>query len=106
PKQGITTCLDPHHQNMARIREDLRHVTHLLIHDALGLRPFHSSIFAFVTQLPEHQIYRIPHLQKALLWLNQEAPVAWQWAHTWKIEAMLGNEAVLQHGPNRQWAIE
>lgn len=106
PKQGITTCLDPHHQNIARIREDLRQVTHLLIHDALGLRPFHSSIFAFVTLLSEHQVYYIPHLQKTRAWLHQEAPAAWQWAYTWKVEVMLGNEVVLYRGPSRQWAIE
>lgn len=106
PKQGITTCLDPHNQNTARIREDLRQVTHLLIHDALGLRPFHSSIFTFVTQLPEHQIYSSQHLQKTRRWLHQDAPTPWQWAYTWKIEVMLGNEEALYQGPSRQWAIE
>jgi hypothetical protein len=106
PKQGITTCLDPRHQNIARIREDLRQVSHLLIHDTLGLRPFHSSIFTFVTQLSDHQIYATPHLQKTRDWLQRAAPAAWQWAYSWKIEAMLGNEEALYRGPSRQWARE
>jgi len=71
PTQGIVACLDPQRQQIAHIRDDLRQVAHLLVQNDLGLLSFHSSLFAFVTSLPEHQEYRIPHLQKALLWLRQ-----------------------------------
>ncbi len=106
PSQGIIACLDPRHEQIARIRDDLRQVAHLLVHDDLGLRPFHSSLFAFVMQLPEHQDYRKPHLHKALLWLQEEAPDYWRWAYTWKVEAALGNDAPLCQGPNRQWVVD
>jgi hypothetical protein len=106
PSQGIIACLDPQHEQIARIRDALRQVVHLLVHDDLGLRPFHSSLFAFVTQLPEHQDYRNPYLSKALLWLQKEAPDYWRWAYTWKVEAALGNDAPLCQGPNRQWAVD
>ncbi len=106
PSQGIIACLDPQHQQIARIREDLRQVAHLLVHDDLGLRPFHSSIFAFVTPLPEHQDYRIPHLKRALLWLRQEAPGYWRWAYTWQVEAKIGNDVPLYQGPNRRWVVD
>ncbi len=106
PPQGIVACLDPQRQQIAHIRDNLRQVAHLLVHDDLGLRPFHSSIFAFVTDLPEHQEYRLPHLQKALLWLRQEAPDYWRWAYTWEIDAALGNDAPLYQGPDRQWVVD
>src|SRR5258708_48095 len=106
PSQGIIACLDPRHEQIARIRDDLRQVAHLLVHDDLGLRPFHSSLFAFVMQLPEHQDYRKPHLHKALLWLQEEAPDYWRWAYTWKVEAALGNDAPQCQGPNRQSVLD
>jgi len=106
PLQGILVCLDPRHEQIARIHNDWRQVAHLLVHDELGLRPFHSSLFAFVMQLPEHQNYRDPYLHKALLWLQEEAPDYWRWAYTWKVEAALGNDAPLNQGPNRQWVVE
>ena len=106
PAQGIVACLDPQRQQIAHVRDNLQQVAHLLVHDDLGLLPFHSSIFAFVTHLPEHQEYCIPYLQKALLWLQQEAPDYWRWAHTWEIEAALGNGAPLSQGPDRQWVVD
>jgi hypothetical protein len=81
-------------------------VAHLLVQNDLGLLSFHSSIFAFVTHLPEHQDYRIPHLQMALLWLRKEAPDYWRWAYIWEIEAALGNDAPLSQDPNRQWVVD
>jgi hypothetical protein len=95
PLQGIIACLDPRQEQIARIRDDLRQVAQLLVHDDLGLRPFHRSLFAFVTQLPEHEDYRNPHLHKALLWLQKEAPDYWRWAYIWKVEAALGDDAPL-----------
>jgi hypothetical protein len=106
PLQGILLCLDPRHEQIARIHNDWRQVAHLLVHDELGLRPFHSSLFAFVMQLREHQNYRNPYLHKTLLWLQKEAPDYWRWAYTWKVEAALGNDAPLNQGPNRQWVVE
>ncbi len=104
--QGIIACLDPQRQQIAQVRDDLQQVAHLLVHDDLGQHPFHGSIFAFVTQLAEHQDYRIPYLQKALLWLQQEAPDYWRWAYTWQVEAALGNDAPLYQGPDRGWVVD
>ena len=104
--QGIIDCIDPDHQQISRIRDDLRQVKHLLVDDDIGLHPFHSSIFVFVTQLPEHQDYCTPHLQKALNWLRQVAPDYWRWAYTWQVESRLGNDVPLSQGPNRQWVID
>lgn len=106
PPQGIVACLDPQRQQIAHVRDNLRQVAHLLVHDDLGLLPFHSSIFAFVMSLPEHQEYRMPHLQKALLWLRKEAPDYWRWAYAWEIEATLGNDVPLSQGPDRQWVVD
>jgi len=76
------------------------------VHDDLGLRPFHSSVFAFVTQLPEHQDYRDPYLQKTLAWLQRDAPDYWRWAYTWQVEGALGNDVSSRQGPDRQWVID
>lgn len=71
--QGIVACLDPQRHQIAQIRDHLQQVRHLLVHDDLSLFPCHSSIFALVSQLPEHQDYRKPSLQKMLFWLQQTA---------------------------------
>ena len=106
PPRGIVACLDPQRRQIAHIRDDLRQVAHLLVQDDLGLLSFHSSIFSFVTHLPEHQDYRIPHLQMVLLWLRKEASDYWRWAYIWEIEAALGNDVPLSQDPNRQWVVD
>ncbi|GHO88201.1 hypothetical protein KSZ_62070 [Dictyobacter formicarum] len=106
PSEGIIACLDPQRYQIAQVRDHLLQVRHLLVYGDLGLFPCHSSIIAFVSQLPEYQEYRKPHLQKARLWLQQEAPDYWRWAYMWEIEAALGNDAPLSQGPNRQWVID
>ncbi len=105
PSQGLIACLDPEHHRIDQIRNDLRQVEHLLVHDDLGLRPFHSSVFAFVTQLPEHQDYCAPYLQKTLTWLQRDAPDYWRWAYIWQVESALGNDVSLRQGPNRQGSL-
>jgi hypothetical protein len=105
PSESIVACLDPQRHQIAQIRKHLQQVSHLLVREDLGLFPCHSSIFAFVSQLPEHQDYRKPYLQKTLAWLQQEAPDYWCWAYTWEIEAALGNDTSLSQGPDRQWVV-
>jgi hypothetical protein len=106
PRAGLVSCLDPEGARISAIMEATRKVEHLLRTDQLGLRPFHSSLPAFIDSLPDHEIYARKLKQRALDWLQSSAPEPWRWAHEWTLAADLGDEQPLVSGPNREWAIE
>lgn len=106
PRDGVLMCLAPDQQTTRQVTQALRQVEHLLRHDAMGLRPFHSSLLVFVTGLPEHADVAVIIKRQALQWLKTFAPVYWRWAFTWLLEADLGDDQSLRQGVTRQWAIE
>ena len=106
PSKGITECLDPQGRDLAKINRALKQVKHLMVHDTLGLRPFHSSILVFIAGQQDHLLYSEKMKQCALNWLRTSAPDYWRWAYEWLLEADLGNDQLLINGPNRQWAVE
>src|SRR5205823_3333463 len=91
---------------LPEINDSLRHVKHLLLQDALGLRPFHSSLLVFVEGASDHQFYAKALRERTLNWLRTGAPDYWRWAYEWMIEADLGNKDILLKGPNRRWAVD
>lgn len=106
PRDGIFDCMDPQSLNLSRVRNSLSDVEHLLIHNELGLRPFHSSLYAYIEATPDHSVYIITEKKRALAWLKVKAPLYWKWAYEWIIEAELGNNKPLFEGPTRKWAID
>lgn len=106
PRQGIFDCLDPDEHQTSTISGALRQVEHLLVHDPLGLRPFHGSLWVFVETLPEHADYSERVRRRAVEWLRGKAPEHWRWAYLWPLEADLGNEEPLRAGPSRAWAVD
>lgn len=105
-RDDVAKCIDPQGSRTSDILKTLRQVEHLLIPDRMGLRPFHSSLPAFITNLEEHRDYAQTHKQRALHWLQTEAPEYWRWAYEWIFAADLGDSQLLREGPSRQWAIE
>lgn len=106
PLNGIIECCSPQVLNLTQIYDALRQTKHLMVQDALGLRPFHSSILVFIADKPDYEMYSRSIKQLALNWLHTSAPDYWKWAYEWLLEAELGNEQLLIDGPNRQWVIE
>lgn len=106
PRRGIIECLDPEGQQLGRVRAALREVSHLLADEPLGLRPFHSSLAAFVTSLADYASEARRIKERALGWLNSAAPEYWRWAYSWIIQAELGNPIPLLDGPSREWVVD
>lgn len=105
PSDGVLSCLDPDEARLDELVRARAQVAHLLDEDALGLRTFHSSLLAFVGDLPEHAAYAIRLRQRALAWLRTLAPHHWRWAYEWLVAADLGDSAPLVTGPSRAWAV-
>jgi len=106
PPRGITETLDPQRARLPQVNNALRLVKHLMVQDALGLRPFHSSIPVFIRDQPDHSVYSQRVKQGALEWLRTAAPDYWRWAYAWWLAADLGNDQPLINGPTRRWAVE
>jgi hypothetical protein len=106
PRLGILDCLDPQGMNTSGVTKALKQVRHMLLQDALGLRPFHSSLLVFIESLSEHKDYAERMKRLALKWLRTKAPERWSWAYEWSLEADLGNDQSLCEQPNRKWTIE
>ena len=106
PQNGIVECLEQETQTLDQIYNALRQVKHLLLQDALGLRPFHSSLLEFIADQPDHKVYSHRMKRLALDWLRTGAPEYWRWAYEWLLEMELGNDDPLIKGPSRAWAVE
>ena len=91
---------------MTQLRQDLREVEHLLVTDMFGLRPFHTSLLAFVAQLPEHEDYKQPLHERIVQWLKTSAPEYFRWRYEWILAAELGDDQSLRDGPSREWIVE
>ncbi|WP_437328266.1 ATP-binding protein [Sorangium sp. So ce381] len=106
PIDGLVACLAGGGRPESEIVDARRQVRHLLVDDGLGLRPFHSSILAFVEGLDDHAAYATRMRGRALEWLRGPAPAYWRWAFRWFVEAKLGDDRGLRDGPTREWAVE
>jgi AAA ATPase domain len=106
PKNEIIRCLDPAQLATAQIFTALQQIAHLLLWTELGLRPFHGSLLAFVSQLPDHPNWAPILKEKALGWLRGPAPEYWNWAYAWRLAADLGDDNPLLAGPDRSWTVD
>jgi hypothetical protein len=106
PKDGIVKCLDPAQRIVSQVFAALKQIEHLLLRTDLGFRPFHGSLLAFVSQLPEHADWSLILKGKALQWLRGPAPEHWAWAYTWHLSADMGDEEPLLNGPDRAWTTD
>lgn len=106
PLTGISGCLDSGGIRLPQINDALRNVKHLLRQDALGLRPFHSSLLVFIANQSDYTLYSQKMKRLVLEWLRTSAPAYWKWANEWLLEADLGNDKPLIEGPSREWAIQ
>ena len=101
PPFAIHDCFGRSNESLAALAE----INHLLDYRETEVRPFHSSLFAFVRDLPEHEATFPVHASDALVWLDTLAPEYWRWSWLWITKAQLGNPSDLLAGPNREWAI-
>ena len=72
----------------------------------VGMVPFHSSIFAFVRERPDHEESYIALLPKVILWLANDAPEYWRWGWLWLARARGGDFTELLAGVTRDWVVE
>jgi len=106
PVDGVIECLELQTKTIDQVNLALRQIRHLLMQDALGLKPFHSSLLQFVEARPDHRSYAPRMKRYALEWLRTKAPEYMRRSNEWLIEADLGNEGPLIEGPNRAWVVE
>jgi hypothetical protein len=104
-KKGIVECFDPDLRNVAALNSSLKQTIHLMVHDPLGLRPFHSSLLVFVRSQADYALYEQVVKPSALTWLKTKAPAFQRWAYEWLLEAEFDNNVPLIDGPNREWAV-
>lgn len=86
--------------------EAFAQIDHLLDRQETEIRPFHSSLFAFVRDLSEHRNAFRANASGVLDWLETQAPDYWSWAWLWITKAQLGKSEDLLSGPSRDWAID
>lgn len=72
----------------------------------VGIMPFHGSLLAFVSELPEHNKRVFELLPRVAEWLEQSAPKYLRWAWLWLINAKVGKRNELEDTPNRQWMLD
>ena len=80
-------------------------IAHLLDRRDTEVHPFHSSLFAFVRELPDHDEMFRQNVVDTVTWLETDAPDYWRWAWLWITKAQLGDSSELLAGPDRDWAI-
>ena len=105
PIEGLIDCFTLQGVEKSQINYSIKRVKHLLESTDLGFRPFHSSIFVYVKNLDDHNIFADEMKQYALEWSKDKAPFYWKWAYEWLLEAELGNTEPLNSGPDRDWLI-
>ena len=84
----------------------LDEVSHLLDYTVVEIQPFHTSLFAFIRELPDHGHRFREHSSAVLEWLQEDAPGFWKWAWLWITAAQRGDSTDLLSGPSREWAIK
>jgi hypothetical protein len=78
----------------------------LFYNSEVGIMPFHGSLLAFVSELPEHNERVGELLPRVAGWLEQNAPKYLRWAWLWLINAKVGKSNGLEDTPNRQWMLD
>ena len=68
--------------------------------------PFHSSIFAWVRERPDHAESYQALLPKIINWLAKNAPEYWRWGWLWLAKAQAGDFKDLLTGATRDWVVE
>lgn len=106
PRSGLLDCLQRMGINRADAQASVLEVRHLLTMDTLGLRPFHSSLLAFVSQEVEYEDNADLLRRVTLEWLQTDAPPHWRWSYEWHLRADAGDLEPIKSGPDRGWAIE
>ena len=84
---------------------DFSEIDHLLEPRRFGMVPFHSSVFAWVRERPDHNESYASLLPKIVDWLETEAPEYWRWGWLWLTKARAGDFADLLAGTNRDWVV-
>ncbi|NII11289.1 ATP-binding protein [Oleiagrimonas sp. C23AA] len=85
---------------------DFSEIDHLLEPRRFGMVPFHSSVFAWVRERPDHEESHVALLPKIVAWLESDAPEYWRWGWLWLTKARAGDFADLLAGTNRDWVID
>lgn len=84
---------------------DFSDIDHLLEPRRFGMVPFHSSVFAWVRERPDHDESYSSLLPKIVAWLENDAPEYWRWGWLWLTKARAGDFADLLAGTNRDWVV-
>jgi NACHT domain len=84
----------------------LSSIRHLTYATPLGLKPFHSSLAAYVTDHPEHGAQVQRFLPRVIEWLKDRAPDYLQWGWLWLIQARSGEPQELVDRPSWDWALD
>ena len=88
------------------VLSDFSEIDHLLEPRNIGMVPFHSSIFAWVRERPDHvESYRAL-LPKIINWLANDASEYWRWGWLWLARAQAGDFKDLLAGATRDWVVE
>ncbi|MXZ72702.1 MAG: hypothetical protein F4Z04_14540 [Acidobacteria bacterium] len=106
PQGGLVDCLGELGIDLVTADRGLTQLSHLLQPTSLGLRPFHSSLLAFVRSTPHYMTSQETLCRAVVRWLEHKAPTYWRWAYEWRLRADLGEEQPLRDGPDREWIIE
>lgn len=79
---------------------------HMLDRRRTSVVPFHSSLFAFLRDRPEHRDSFMSLAPQILKWLEETAPAYWRRAWVWVMRADLGDSTDLMRNPSRDWSID
>ena len=85
---------------------DFSQIDYLLEVRNVGMVPFHSSIFAWVRERPDHAESYQALLPKIINWLAKNAPEYWRWGWLWLAKAQAGDFKDLLTGATRDWVVE
>lgn len=85
---------------------DFSEIDHLLEPRRFGMVPFHSSVFAWVRERPDHEESHFALLPRVVAWLESDAPEYWRWGWLWLTKARTGDFADLLAGTNRDWVVD
>ena len=67
---------------------------------------FHSSLYAWVREQPDHAECYQALLPKIISWLADDAPEYWRWGWLWLARAQNGDYADLMEGATRDWVVD